>query len=155
MIYNSRSIGVERIVTKDAGVDALYNQAKLIASLMYMENIPLHRVITHFDACYARRLPLKDKLGNLMYDENGEVVYNIKSCPDRLIHGQYGGLLAFRQVIVNCLRKGDLYLNQLEILKSKIKESDERQLKLQHLHELKDLVALRKMDDTCKKLILK
>ena len=142
LIYNSRGIGIERIVTQDAGVDAIYNQAKLTATLMYMEDIPIHKVMTHFDANYARRLPQRDEDGNFIYDENGEVVYYLKSCPDRLIHGQFGGLLAFRQVVVNCLRTGDLYLKELEYLKKQIRDEDAKALEKLHIREVKDYRAL-------------
>ena len=115
--YNYRSIGIERIVTKEAGTASLFNQAKLIATLMYMENIPINRVITHFDATYIRR-----------YME-GNDKFNTKSCPDRLLNGKYGGMYIFKQVIINCLRSGDLYVKELENIKKDYVDMDNLYLK--------------------------
>ena len=123
--FNYKSIGIERIVTEDAGIEALYNQAKLVATLMYLNNIPINRVITHLDATYARRFPIKDSLGNVKRDESGEIMYNIKSCPDRLINGEYGGLSTFKQVIINCLRNKDLFLKELEEIQKEYTQMDE------------------------------
>ena len=145
LFYNSRSIGVERIVTAEAGVDALYNQAKLIATIMYIENIPLHKVITHYDACYTRKLPIKDENGNISYDEKGEPIYYLISCPDRLIHGQFGGLVAFHQIIVNCLRTHDLFIDDLIDLKKQIEIKDKEELSRIHLRRIEDLRALTKV----------
>ncbi len=128
--YNYRSIGIERVVTEDAGTAAVYTQAKLIATLMYMNNIPINRVITHFDATNTRRFPLKDKNGNVIRDKNGEVMFISKSCPDRLLNGQYGGMHSFRQVIINCLRTGDLFINELENIRNAYAEMDKSGAKL-------------------------
>ena len=155
LFYNSKSIGVERMVNLEAGVDALYNQAKLIATIMYMENIPLHKVITHYDACYTRKLPVKDENGNVSYDANGEVIYYLISCPDRLIHGQFGGLLAFRQIIVNCLRTHDLFVEDLMDLKKQIEVEDKKELRSLHLNRVEDLTALTVVENNSEKNRLK
>ena len=67
--YNYNSVGIERIATEEVGVDAIYNQAKLVATIMYMQGIPINRIMTHFSA--TDRLPSIDKDGNFRRDENG------------------------------------------------------------------------------------
>ena len=121
--YNYNSIGIERITTEEVGVDAIYNQAKLVATIMYMQNIPINRIMTHFSATYG--LPSIDGEGNFRRNENGDITYATpKSCPDRLINGEYGGLRFFRQVIINCLRTGDLFVKELEDVKFAFEELD-------------------------------
>lgn len=45
---NKNSIGVERVICKDINYDyALFNQAKLVATLMTKWNIPIGNVVTH------------------------------------------------------------------------------------------------------------
>ncbi len=117
VLFNNMSIGIERITTKEVEMDAVYNQAKLIATLMYLENIPINRIMTHFDCTVARRLPIKDEEGNVKVDKDGNPLYLIKSCPDRLLNGEYGGLRFFKQVIINCLRTHDLFLDDLRNIK--------------------------------------
>lgn len=103
---NEFSIGIERLVHEGVSFpDALHNQAKLIATLMYMENIPLRRVITHYDATLARGLA------------------NPKKCPSRMLSGEYGGTVAFYADIIYCLRHRDLFLDELADVKSEISAS--------------------------------
>ena len=105
---NNFSIGVERLVNLNVSFpDALHNQAKIVATLMYKWGVPLRRVITHLNARVAC-----DK--------------EIKYCPSRMLDYQYGGEKKFYNEVVNCLRKNDFFyeiLNvNLTIPKKKIKD---------------------------------
>ena len=120
--YNYNSVGIERITTEDVGTDAIYNQAKLVATIMYMQGIPINRVMTHFSATNGLPSMVDEKF---VRDDNNEIMYTTpKSCPDRLLNGKYGGMHLFTQVIVNCLRSGDLFVKELEDVKSAFEELD-------------------------------
>lgn len=109
---NKLSIGIERLVHENVNFpDALHNQAKLAATLMYINNIPLRRVITHYDATIA---------------DTGRKIK--KMCPSRMLAGEYGGINAFYVDIVYCLRNGDLFLKELEEVKRKIEIEDKKDL---------------------------
>lgn len=72
--FNYHSIGIERLICDGVRYpDALHNQAKLAATLMIKWNIPISNVISHKE---TKRLSNKE----------------IKTCPNRLINGQYGVL---------------------------------------------------------------
>ena len=130
---NFTSIGIERLVRVGTNFpDAIYNQAKLVATLMYMCDIPLRRVMTHLNATYIGAMKPKpgDEIG---YDENGQEI-RLKNCPSRMLAHQYGGLGAFMQEVVNCLRTKDLFLEQLTAVAMAI----ESKRKIEELNKLND-----------------
>lgn len=88
---NFCSIGIERLVCKGISYcDALHNQAKLAATLMIKWNIPFERVISH-------------KTARIMCGKE------VKDCPSRLNHNQYGGFELFKNEIKKCLQYNDLF----------------------------------------------
>lgn len=94
---NYRSIGVERLVNEVINFpDALHNQAKLVATLMYKWRIPLRRVITHKNSRIA--------VGAMP-----------KECPARMLDFQYGGLDAFLDEVVHCVRNKDFFPEVLNV----------------------------------------
>lgn len=93
--FNYNSIGIERLVNEDISFpDALHNQAKLTATLMIKWQIPLSNVISHQKARILR---------------NQEA----KSCPNRMIDGQYGGFNLFYKEIKKCFETRDLFYEVL------------------------------------------
>jgi len=104
---NYRSIGIERLVNEEINFfDALYNQAKLTATLMYKWGIPLRQVITHKNARIA--------VGALP-----------KECPARMLDFQYGGVDAFLNEVVICIRNKDFFREVLNVSLSVV-ESEKR-----------------------------
>lgn len=105
---NYRSIGIERLVNEKINFpDALHNQAKLVATLMYKWRIPLHRVISHKNARIAvETMP--------------------KECPARMLDFQYGGEDAFLKEIVYCVRNKDFFHEVLDVSLSIIEEGKKR-----------------------------
>lgn len=102
---NYRSIGIERLVNEKINFpDALHNQAKLTATLMYKWGIPLQRVITHKNARIA-------------------VETQPKECPARMLDFQYGGEDAFRNEVINCIRKKDFFYEVLNVSLSIVDET--------------------------------
>lgn len=94
---NYRSIGIERLVNERINFpDALHNQAKLVATLMYKWGIPLQRVITHKNARIAVEAPPKE-------------------CPARMLDFQYGGEKTFYNEVINCIRKKDFFYEVLNV----------------------------------------
>ncbi len=95
--FNYHSIGIERLICEGVRYpDALHNQAKLAATLMIKWNIPISNVISHKE---TKRLSNKE----------------IKTCPNRLINGQYGGFRLFYREIRKCLKDGDLFYELLPV----------------------------------------
>lgn len=93
--FNNCSIGIERLVCEGLSTeDALYNQAKLTATLMLKYDILPSGIITHKEA-------------RIM--DNRE----IKECPGRLLAGMYGGMDKFKEVVKNCLVNKDLFYELL------------------------------------------
>ena len=93
---NNCSIGLERLINEGTSFpDALHNQAKLAATLMYKWNIPIENVISH-------------KTGRLL---GGALP---KECPNRLIAGQYGGFKLFYQEVKKCLEVQDFFYEILD-----------------------------------------
>lgn len=90
-ILNYCSIGIERLVNEDINFpDAIHNQAKLAATLMVKWHIPLSNVISH---------------------EQARIMNNMepKTCPNRMIAGQYGGFSLFYKEIKKCFQNKDLF----------------------------------------------
>lgn len=105
---NYRSIGIERLVNEAINFpDALHNQAKLTATLMYKWGIPLRRVITHKNARIAvEALP--------------------KECPARMLDFQYGGVDAFLNEVVMCIRNKDFFQEVLNVALTVVEEPKKR-----------------------------
>ena len=105
--FNYCSIGIERLVNEDINFpDALHNQAKLTATLMLKWSIPLSNVISH---------------------EQARIIHNMepKTCPNRMIDGQYGGFGLFYKEIKKCLETRDLFYEVILEKYSKQNEIDE------------------------------
>ena len=106
---NRESIGLERLICEGTDFSrALFNQAKLAATLMFKWNIPFDRVITH------------KKMQETYHNDNP------KQCPCRAIAGQFGGVEALKAEIIKCFQNGWLFMEllskeQREIFESKIK----------------------------------
>lgn len=102
---NYRSIGIERLVNEAINFDdALHNQAKLTATLMYKWGIPLHRVISHKNARIAvEAIP--------------------KECPARMLDFQYGGEDAFLKDVVHCIRNKEFFQEVLNVSLAVVNES--------------------------------
>jgi len=105
---NYRSIGIERLVNEAVNFpEALHNQAKLTATLMYKWGIPLRRVITHKNARIAvEAIP--------------------KECPARMLDFQYGGEDAFLREVVYCIRNKDFFSDVLNVSLTVVEESKKR-----------------------------
>lgn len=105
---NYRSIGIERLVNEVINFpDALHNQAKLTATLMYKWGIPIQRVITHKNARIA-------------------VETQPKECPARMLDFQYGGEDAFKKEVINCIRKKDFFYEVLNVSLSIVDETTKK-----------------------------
>lgn len=106
--FNYHSIGIERLICEGVSYpEALHNQAKLAATLMVKWDIPITRVISHKGTKMLSNQP-------------------VKSCPSRLIAGQYGGFRIFYREIEKCLRDKDLFY---ELLVDKYKINENKSLK--------------------------
>lgn len=102
---NYRSIGIERLVNEKINFpDALYNQAKLTATLMYKWGIPVQRVITHKNVRIA-------------------TLVEPKECPARMLDFQYGGEELFKKEVINCIRKKDFFYEVLNVSLSIVDET--------------------------------
>jgi len=97
---NRRSIGIERLINKNVDFNhAIFNQAKLTATLMLKWNIPLEKVTTHKEMkrIFSSETPLNE----------------LKKCPERLITGQYGGMNMFYREVLRCFQYGWLFFDEL------------------------------------------
>ena len=90
---NHNSIGVERLICKGVNYEyATHNQAKLIATLMLIHNIPLENVLTHKQ--------MQIRFG----DEEKKA--NPKQCPGRMLAGFRGNVEDFKTEIKRCFIYG-------------------------------------------------
>lgn len=114
---NRESIGLERIICKGTDYSrALFNQAKLAATLMYKWNIPFDRVITH------------KKMQEEIYPKE-----NPKKCPNRAIAGQFGGVEALKAEIIRCFQNGWFFGELLSEEQRKTLKAKINSMKLQKL----------------------
>lgn len=94
---NMMSVGVERLVNENISFpDALYNQAKLVATLMYKWGVPIRNVVTHLNT-------------RIMFNRER------KQCPARMLDHQYGGEDKFYNEIIYCIRNKDFFYEILNV----------------------------------------